>query len=68
MYDTDAFQAESAATNQRYQQALDLLYHLGCQYGIKDAHMRSLCSHTGVYWEDLQNHSIGTPAPVTLAH
>ena len=68
MYDTEAFEAESAATNQRYQDALDLLYHVGCQYSVKDVDMRQLCDHIGVYWDDLQKHSIGKPAPVTLAH
>lgn len=62
MYDEDAFEAESAATNQRYQDALDLLYHVGCQYSIKDTDMRRLCDHCGVYWDDLQNHFTGKPA------
>ena len=68
MYDHDAFEAESASANQRYQQALDLLYHVGCEYGIKDADMRQLCDHIGVHWGDLQTHPIGKPAPVTLAN
>lgn len=68
MYDQETFESDSAATNQRYQDALDLLYSVGCQYSIKDADMRRLCDHCGVYWDDLQNHSIGKPAPVTLAN
>lgn len=47
---------------QRYQQALDTLYALGCEYGIKDADMRPLCDHMGVSWEDLQNYHTGKPA------
>lgn len=68
MYDIQAFESDSAATNQRYQDALDLLYYVGCQYSVKDKDMRLLCDHMGVYWEDLQKHYIGKPAPVTLAH
>lgn len=68
MYDQETFESDSAATNQRYQDALDLLYYLGCQYSVKDKDMRLLCDHCGVYWDDLQKHSIGKPAPVTLAH
>ena len=62
MYDYDAFQAESAATNQRYQQALDTLYALGCKYNISNADMRPLCDHMGVAYEDLMNHNTGKPA------
>ena len=68
MYDIEAFESESAATNQRYQDALDLLYYMGCQYSIKDKDMRLLCDHMDVHWDDLQNHSIGKSAPVTPAH
>lgn len=68
MYDIDEHFAECAAYIQRYQQALDTLYCIGCKYGISNADMRPLCDHMGVAWADLQNHSIGKPAPVTLAH
>ena len=68
MYDVEESQAECAAYEQRYQQALDLLYYMGCQYSIKDKDMRLLCDHMGVHWDDLQKHSIGKPAPVTPAH
>jgi hypothetical protein len=62
MYDQEAFESNSAATNQRYQDALDLLYTVGCQYNVKDADMRLICDHCGVYWEDLQTHHTGKPA------
>lgn len=62
MYDTEEHFAECAAYMQRYQQALDTLYALGCEYGIKDADMRPLCDHMGVSWEDLQNYHTGKPA------
>jgi hypothetical protein len=68
MYDQESFESDSAATAQRYQDALDLLYHVGCQYSIKTADVRLLCDHMGVQWDDLKNHSIGKPAPVTLAN
>ena len=61
MYDIEAFESDSAATNQRYQDALDLLYYMGCQYSIKDKDMRLLCDHMGVHWDDLQTHK-GKPA------
>ena len=62
MYDIEAFESDSAATNQRYQQALDTLYSLGCKYSITNADMRPLCDHMGVDWEDLQQHNTGKPA------
>jgi len=61
MYDVEESQAECAAYEQRYQQALDLLYYVGCQYSIKDKDMRLLCDHMGVHWDDLQTHK-GKPA------
>lgn len=61
MYDQETFESDSAATNQRYQDALDLLYYMGCQYSIKDKDMRLLCDHMGVHWDDLQTHK-GKPA------
>ena len=67
-YTFDEIGSECGAYAQRYQDALDLLYTVGCQYDIHDSHMRLLCDHMGVYWDDLQKHSIGKPAPVTLAH
>ena len=62
MYDIEEFEAECAATNQRYQDALDLLYAVGCQYSINNDYMRQLCNHCGVHWDDLQNHHTGKPA------
>lgn len=55
----EEFSGERAASQQRHQEVLDLLYAMGCQYSIKDTDMRLLCDHMGVYWDDLQNHSIG---------
>ena len=48
--------------------ALDELYSIGCKYSIKDSDMRPLCESVGVAFDDLLNHSIGKPAPVTLAN
>ena len=53
-YDSNASIAESA--NQRYMQALDLLYSIGCEYSVKDDDMRQLCLHMCVSFEDLENH------------
>lgn len=61
MYDQETFESESAACAQRYQDALDLLYHVGCQYDVKTVDMRLLCDHCGVNWDDLKTHSIGKP-------
>ena len=54
----DDFGGKSAAANQRYQDALGLLYRMGCQYSINDTDMRLLCDHCGVYWDDLLNHKL----------
>ena len=67
MYDTEAFESDSAATNQRYQDALDLLYAMGCQYSVKDADMRRLCDHCGVYWDDLLKHNTSNSINSTKA-
>ena len=56
------FGGESAACAQRYQDALDLLYAVGCQYKVNDKDMRLLCDHMGVCWFDLQRHYTGKPA------
>jgi hypothetical protein len=55
---------DSAVTTQRYQEALDLLYAVGCQYNVKDDYMRQLCNHAGVCWFDLQRHFTGKPAAI----
>ena len=56
MYDFEASIAESS--NQRYMQALDLLYTIGCEYSMKETHVRQLCDHMGVSFEDLENHNL----------
>ena len=58
----EEFSTECGAYAQRYQEALDLLYCLGCEYSIKDADMRSLCDHMGVNWNDLNDHK-GSSVP-----
>lgn len=56
MYHTDAVKAEIAA--QRYIQALDLLYYMGCTYNVKEKDLRDMCDHMGVVFEDLQDHNL----------
>ena len=56
-FDDDASEAESAATNQRYQQALDTLYSLGCKYDVTVEDMRPLCDHMDVSFNDLLKHN-----------
>lgn len=58
-FNFEDFESESAACAQRYQDALDLLYHVGCQYDVKTVDMRLLCDHMGVDWDDLQRHHTG---------
>ena len=51
-------QDEAAAAHQIN---LDLLYSIGCEYGIKDAHMQQLCAVAQINFNELQKYS-GTPA------
>jgi len=53
-YDTAESQDEAAAS---HQMALDVLYRVGCQYGVKDADMVNLCQLANVNFNELQNHS-----------
>jgi hypothetical protein len=55
------FSQSVAVGNQDKQQALELLYRLGCQHGIDDDDMIELCRLAGVDFEELQNYS-GVPA------
>lgn len=57
-FSTEESQNEAAAARQV---ALDLLFDIGCQYGIPNNKMRELCVLTGVSFDDLQKYS-GTPA------
>ena len=64
----EEFSTECGAYAQRYQQAIDTLYELGCKYDMTQADMGRLCDLTDVSYRQLMNHSIGKPAPVTLAN
>ena len=43
-----------------HQMALDVLYGIGCQYGVKDADMRVLCDLALINFNELQNYSGAT--------
>lgn len=49
---------DAAAAN--HQMALDVLYHVGCQYNVKDADMRALCDLALINFNELQNYSGAT--------
>jgi len=53
-FDTAESQDEAAAQKQM---ALDVLYRVGCQYGVKDADMVNLCQLANVNFNELNNHS-----------
>lgn len=57
-FDTSEGDAEQAAHHQR---SLDVLYMLGNQYMVSDAHMRELCNVAGISFAELQKYS-GKPA------
>ena len=57
-YDTAEGDAEQAA---HHQKTLDVLYLLGNQYMVSDAHMRELCNVCGISFAELQKYS-GKPA------
>jgi hypothetical protein len=57
-YDTAESQNEAAASHQI---ALDVLYRVGCQYGVKDADMVDLCQLANINFNELQSYS-GSPA------
>jgi hypothetical protein len=57
-YDTAESQNEAAA---QHQIALDVLYRVGCQYGVKDVDMVNLCQLANVNFNELQNYA-GVPA------
>lgn len=46
---------DAAAAN--HQMALDVLYRVGCQYGVEDADMRALCDLALINFNELQNYS-----------
>ena len=56
-YDSAESQDEAAA---QHQMALDVLYRVGCQYGVKDADMVNLCQLANVNFNELQSYS-GSP-------
>jgi hypothetical protein len=49
-HDTAEGDAEQAAHHQR---SLDVLYTLGNQYMVSDAHMQELCNVAGISFEEL---------------
>ena len=57
-YDSAESQDEAAA---QHQIALDVLYRVGCQYGVKDADMVDLCQLANINFNELQSYS-GSPA------
>ena len=57
-YDSAESQDEAAA---QHQIALDVLYRVGCQYGVKDADMVNLCQLANINFNELQSYS-GSPA------
>ena len=57
-YDSAESQDEAAAQKQM---ALDVLYRVGCQYGVKDADMVDLCQLANINFNELQNYA-GVPA------
>lgn len=57
-YDTAESQDEAAAQRQM---AMDVLYRVGCQYGVKDADMVDLCQLANINFNELQNYA-GVPA------
>ena len=57
-YDSAESQDEAAAQKQM---AMDVLYRVGCQYGVKDADMVDLCQLANVNFNELQNYA-GVPA------
>ena len=57
-YDSAESQDVAAA---QHQIALDVLYRVGCQYGVKDADMVNLCQLANVNFNELQNYA-GVPA------
>lgn len=40
-----------------HQMALDVLYHIGCQYNVEDADMRALCDLALINFNELMNYS-----------
>lgn len=40
-----------------HQMALDVLYRVGCQYGVEDADMVTLCQLASIDFNELQNYS-----------
>jgi len=57
-YDSAESQNEAAAQKQM---AMDVLYRVGCQYGVKDADMVDLCQLANINFNELQNYA-GVPA------
>ncbi len=57
-YDSAESQNEAAAQKQM---AMDVLYRVGCQYGVKDADMVNLCQLANINFNELQNYA-GVPA------
>ena len=57
-FDTAESQDEAAAQKQM---AMDVLYRVGCQYGVKDADMVDLCQLANINFNELQSYS-GSPA------
>lgn len=57
-YDSAESQDEAAAQKQM---AMDVLYRVGCQYGVKDADMVDLCQLANINFNELQNYA-GVPA------
>lgn len=52
----DEFESQHEVTAYQ-QQAMDLLYTLGCQYDISEKHMRELCELALVPYDDLLKYS-----------
>jgi len=61
-YDEEESQNEAAAA---HQMSLDILYHMGCQYGIKDTDMKQLCRIALIDFSELQNHSTNSTESTT---
>ena len=59
-FDSQERESQDAAAA-AHQMALDVLYHIGCQYDVKDADMRALCDLALINFNELQMYS-GSPA------
>lgn len=55
-YDTAESQDEAAAA---HQMALDVLYRVGCQYGVAMQDMVTLCQLANIDYKELRNYTGG---------